>query len=158
LVAAWVAVVLSAIDFDVQRLPRTIVAPWAVVSGVIVVAAVMSRQDWALGGRTLIAAVALGLFYLVAFIIYPRGLGWGDVTVAPVLGLILGFFGWGALVVGTFAAFAWGLVAAVVPMIRAGKMVGVKIPFGPWMFLGAATGLVTGGPLADWYVTSVLGL
>lgn len=158
LAGAWAAVVLAAIDIDVQRLPRAIVFPWAAFTVAVVASAALSRQDWWVGERAVIGALALGLFYFVAFIVYPRGMGWGDVTVAPVLGLLLAFFGWRELIVGAFAAFVWGIVAAVVPMIRARRVVGVRIPFGPWMFLGAATGIVLGNVVGDWYVGSVLGI
>jgi leader peptidase (prepilin peptidase)/N-methyltransferase len=155
---AWVAVVLAAIDIDVQRLPRVIVGPWAAFSVAVIVTSVVSRQDWWVGTRSVIGALALGLFYFVAFVAYPRGMGWGDVTVAPVLGLVLAFFGWSELITGAFMAFVWGIIAALIPMIRARRVVGVKIPFGPWMFLGAATGIVLGNLICDWYVESILGL
>lgn len=157
LVGAWAAVVLAAIDIDVQRLPRVIVGPWAAFTVAVIVISVVSQQEWWVGARSVIGAVALGLFYFVAFIAYPRGMGWGDVTVAPVLGLVLAYFGWSELIVGAFMAFVWGIVAAIVPMIRARSVVGVKIPFGPWMFLGAATGIVLGNLIGDWYMERILG-
>lgn len=156
--AALATVILGAIDLDVRRLPRVIVAPWAIATGALILAATVAQGDWWLGARALIGAASLGAFYFVAFVSYPKGLGWGDVTVAPILGAILAFMGWPALVVGAFSAFVWGLLGAIVPMVRAKAVRGVSIPFGPSMFLGAATGIVAGPFLADWYLGSVVGL
>lgn len=158
LVASWAGVVLAAIDIDVQRLPVAVVWPWGAVSVAIVAVASLTSEGWDVGLRALIGAAALWLFYLLAFLVYPRGLGLGDVRLAAVLGLLLGFVGWGPLVVGGFAAFVWGLVGAIVPMIRARAVGGVRIPFGPWMLLGAATGIVVGEAIAQWYVSQILGL
>lgn len=157
LVFVTFSIILAAIDLDVRRLPNSIVAPMAVSVGVLILVTAAVDDRWGDALRALIGAAALGAFYFVAFVIYPKGLGFGDVKLAPVIGATLAFFGWGALIVGAFMAFVWGLVAAVVPMIRARRVVGVKIPFGPWMFLGAATGIAVGNAIGEWYLGSVLG-
>lgn len=156
--AAWAAVVLSAIDIDLRRLPRVIVTPWSVVSLLIIIGAAAQTGDtWQLV-RALVGAAALGALYLVAFVAYPRGMGFGDVTMAPVIGGVLGFFGWGQLAVGALAAFVWGLAVAVAPMVKARAISGVAIPFGPSMFAGAATGIAVGSAVGSWYVTKIVGL
>ncbi len=88
--------------------------------------------------------VALFLFYLIAALVYPGGMGFGDVKLAGVLGLFLGFLGWGPLVVGAFAAFLLGGLFALVlvALRRAGRKSG--IPFGPWMLAGAWVGIFFG--------------
>lgn len=155
-VAAWFAVVLGAIDLDVRRLPRVLVVPWSVLTAALVIALALAGGDLWIAVRAAIGAAALGAFYLVAWIAYPRGLGFGDVTVAPVVGATLAAFGWQQLVVGAFAAFVWGLVGAIVPMIKQRSVKGVAIPFGPWIFLGALTGLAAGPWLAQGYLDLVL--
>lgn len=158
LVGSWAGVVLAAIDIDVQRLPVAIVFPWAAVSAVIILAASATTEGWGVGLRALIGGVALWLFYLAAHLAYPKGMGYGDVRLVAVIGMVLGFVGWGPLIVGGFAAFVWGLLGAIGPMIRAKKVGGVRIPFGPWILLGAATGIVCGDAVASWYVGHILGL
>jgi leader peptidase (prepilin peptidase)/N-methyltransferase len=92
---------------------------------------------------------ALGLcilwaVYLVLALAVPGGMGFGDVKLAGVIGLFLGYLGWGELAVGAFAAFllggifALGLVAAK----RANRK--SAIPFGPWMLAGAWVGVFSG--------------
>lgn len=152
LALAYFSIVLSAIDLDTQRLPDPLVLAFGVaVVASIVLAALASTDGWA-AIRAVIGAVALGAFYFVAFLIYPRGMGFGDVKLALVLGATLAWFGWAQLLVGAFAAFLWGAVVGLIAMTIRRQGRGLRIPFGPWMFVGAWTGLVVGAPVASWYL------
>jgi leader peptidase (prepilin peptidase)/N-methyltransferase len=79
----------------------------------------------------------------------------GDVKLAGVIGLFLGFLGWGPLVVGVFSAFLLGGVFGLGLIIarRAGRASGV--PFGPWMFAGAWVGALFGEALTSQYMQLV---
>ena len=107
----------------------------------------------------LIGAVAGGaglfLLYLILAIASRGGMGMGDVKLAAVLGLYLGFLGWGNLLVGAFAAFLFGGVFGLV--LLAARRAGRKsaIPFGPWMILGAWLGVFAGEFLARGYFDAV---
>lgn len=158
LVGSWAAVILAAIDIDVRKLPVAIVFPWTVVSAIIILVASATTEGWDVGLRALIGGGALWLFYYAAHVVYPKGMGYGDVRLVAVVGMVLGFAGWGPLVVGGFAAFVWGLVGAIGPMIRARRVSGVSIPFGPWILVGAATGIVWGDAISSWYLGHILGV
>jgi leader peptidase (prepilin peptidase)/N-methyltransferase len=82
-------------------------------------------------------------------------MGLGDVKLAGVLGLFLGFLGWAELVVGAFAGFVLGGLFAIGLLLsrRAGRTSG--IPFGPWMVAGAWVGIVGGGAIADGYLSLI---
>jgi leader peptidase (prepilin peptidase)/N-methyltransferase len=82
-------------------------------------------------------------------------MGFGDVKLAGVLGLVLGWLGWGELVVGGFLGFLLGAVLGGVLMVarRAGRK--TKIPFGPFMLLGALLAILWGGQLWDAYVDTL---
>jgi leader peptidase (prepilin peptidase)/N-methyltransferase len=84
-------------------------------------------------------------------------MGLGDVKLAGVLGLFLGFLGWAPLVVGAFAAFLLGGLFSVglLALRKANRKSG--IPFGPWMLGGAWVGVFFGAPVALGYL-SVFGL
>ena len=89
--------------------------------------------------RAVIGWAVYGGFYFLMWFIYPRGLGYGDVRLAGLLGLALGFLGWGQLLVGMYAGFLLGGVIGAV--LALAKVVDRKrYPFGPFMLVGAIVG------------------
>jgi len=102
-----------------------------------------------------IGMVALFLVYLVIALAAPRGMGFGDVKLAGVLGLFLGYLGVGPLLVGGFAAFLLGgLFGVALVIVRRGGPRGIA--FGPWMLAGAWIGVFFGDALWNWYLTLVV--
>jgi prepilin signal peptidase PulO-like enzyme (type II secretory pathway) len=149
---AATSVALTLIDLDTHRLPNTIVLPSYVVLLALFAVACVLGADWAALLRATLAGVALYAFYLVLRLVRPGGMGGGDVKLAGVLGIALGWIGWGAVVVGAFAAFLLGGVfgLALLATRRAGRK--TAIPFGPWMIAGAWIGILAGESIAGWYV------
>jgi leader peptidase (prepilin peptidase)/N-methyltransferase len=84
-------------------------------------------------------------------------MGFGDVKLAGVLGLYLGWLGWAEVVAGGFLGFLLGGVIGLGLMAvrRADRK--SQIPFGPFMLAGALVAILWGGALADLYLDSVLG-
>ena len=135
------------IDLDHRILPNKITYPSVVVA--IVLVAIFETDDLP---EHLIAGAAAFLFLFAAAWFYPKGMGVGDVKLAGVLGLWLGWLGWGELVVGAFAAFLLGgLFSIVLLATRRAQRTG-GIPFGPWMLAGAWAGVLVGGIVAASYL------
>jgi leader peptidase (prepilin peptidase)/N-methyltransferase len=107
---------------------------------------------WSAYGRALLGGVALFAFYLVLALVYPAGMGLGDVKLAGVLGMALAWLGWGVWLVGAFLGFLLGAVVGLGLMAvrRAGRR--TAIPFGPFMVAGTLLAIVWGQDIADWYV------
>lgn len=152
---AAIAVALSMIDLDVKRLPDVIVLPSYVVALALLGLAALLDGTWDQLLRGVLAAAALFVFYFLLVLVYPAGMGFGDVKLSGVLGLYLGWVSWGAVVIGTFSAFLFGAVVGIGVMVagRGGRK--AKIPFGPFMFLGAGFALLLAGPIVDWYLGSM---
>jgi leader peptidase (prepilin peptidase)/N-methyltransferase len=154
---AAISVALALIDLDTHRLPNAIVLPSYAVGILLLGAAGILGNDLGALASAGTGMAALFAFYLVAALVYPGGMGFGDVKLAGVVGLFLGYLGWGPLLVGAFSAFLLGgLYALVLTLLhRAGRKSG--IPFGPWMLAGAWVGIFFGEAIWSGYL-SLFGL
>jgi leader peptidase (prepilin peptidase)/N-methyltransferase len=142
LCAALVAV--SATDLEHRIVPNRIVLPAAVVL-LAAQTALHPSPEWA------IAAVAASGFLLSAALVYPAGMGMGDVKLALVLGAVLGRTVPVAMMVGMVAALLPSLVLVAKHGGKARKM---GIPFAPFLALGGLVALFAGGPLLDAYLAT----
>jgi leader peptidase (prepilin peptidase)/N-methyltransferase len=149
---AAVSMALALIDFDTHRLPNPIVLPAYIVGAVLLGTAALLAGDLERLLGTGIGLAAMWLAYFLMAVLYPGGMGFGDVKLAGVLGLFLGWLGWGPLIVGSFSAFLLGGVFALV--LLASRRVTRKggIPFGPWMLVGAWVGIFAGDTLWSSYL------
>ncbi|MBV9794210.1 MAG: prepilin peptidase [Actinobacteria bacterium] len=143
---AAVAVALAFIDVARQRLPDFLTLPSYLVAIVALGAAAPFVAD---GGRHLLpAAIGLGgalAFYLTLALVYPAGIGWGDVKLSGLLGLYLGWIGVGALVIGLAAGFVLAAGAAVVMLATGQATRKSQIAFGPFMLAGALVVIIATG-------------
>lgn len=157
LVAYWyfaaISIVLALIDLDTRRLPNVIVLPSYVVAAVLLTVAALLSSDWPSLLRAAVSMAVLFGFYSILSLVRPSGMGGGDVKLAGVIGLYLGWIGWGAVVVGAFAAFLFGGIFGIALILtrRAGRR--TAIPFGPWMILGAWTGIIVGEAVGQAYLS-----
>ena len=135
---AGVGVLLAVIDLQHRLLPNRVVLPSIGIGAVLLLVAALAGAAWPDQLRAGLGAVALFTAYLVLALISPSGLGMGDVKLAGLLGLYLGWLGWGAVLVGAVAGFVVQAVLALA--LLAGGRVGLKgeLPFGPAMLVGAA--------------------
>ncbi|MEV8212777.1 prepilin peptidase [Leifsonia sp. NPDC077715] len=152
---AAISVALALIDLDTHRLPDRIVLPAYVVGGgLLIVAAVLTGDGWTLL-RAFAAGAGASLFYLVLALVKPGAMGLGDVKLAGLLGLYLGWVGWSAVIVGIFGGFVIGGLVAVALLAARRARFGGGIPFGPSMLAGAWIGLVAGPAIWNGYLALV---
>src|SRR3954469_15057557 len=154
---AAVGVALAMIDLDLQRLPDVLTLPSYAVGVVLLgIASAVHHDGWSMV-RALIGMAALFGFYFTVAVIAPRGMGFGDVKLAGVLGLYLAWLGWGQLVVGAFAAFLIGGLVSIGLVLFAEAGGKTKVPFGPFMLLGALVGIFAGHSIAHAYTSFAIG-
>ncbi|MDX6246305.1 MAG: leader peptidase (prepilin peptidase) / N-methyltransferase [Frankiales bacterium] len=150
-------VALALIDYDVKRLPDALTFPTYVVAIAALAADSAHRGQWSQFARAVEGMAALFAFYLATRVLgtalmKKTAMGLGDVKLSGILGLLLGWLSWGALVVGAFAGFLVGALGGIA-LIASGKgKLATRIPYGPYMLLGALVGILWGAQIAHWYV------
>jgi leader peptidase (prepilin peptidase)/N-methyltransferase len=149
-----VGVALTFIDLDCHRLPNQLTLPSYPIGIALLGLAATANRDAEQLLRALIAMVALFAFYYLLALIHPRGMGFGDVKLAGVLGLYLGWQGWGQLLLGTFLGFLASALAGIVMVAFGQATLKSKLPFGPFMLGGALAAIVWGEPVVEWYLAS----
>lgn len=144
---ALVSALLITVDLAAHRLPNAIVAPpYPIVVGCWALLGVLA-EDYSDLWRALLAGAGLAAAYLVLALVSPSGLGLGDVKLAGLLGVVLGWYGWEEVVTGTIAAFVLGGVFALVLLAWSKADRRTHLAFGPWMIAGGVVGLVWGPAL-----------
>jgi leader peptidase (prepilin peptidase) / N-methyltransferase len=152
LVLGGIGVALAYVDLRRHRLPDALTGP-AFAAGVVLLAgAAAAERDWSAYGRAWLGAVALGGIYLLLALLRPAGMGLGDVKLAAVLGLHLGWLGWGTVVVGGFLGFLLGGLVGVALLLARRVTLRSAVPFGPSMLLGALVATAWGEELVDAYL------
>lgn len=133
---ALVSLPLAAIDVEQHRLPDVLTLPsYPIALALLGAAALFGGQ-----GRHMLPAVvgmvALGVLYVVLHLVNPRGMGLGDVKLAGVLGIYLGWLGADTWLVGAFLGVLFGGLTAVALLVLRKVTAKSYIPFGPFMIAG----------------------
>lgn len=140
--AACASVVLGAVDLAVHRLPDRVTYPAFVVSAVALAVDAAVLGTWWPLLRAVAAAATTFLVAAGASALGRDALGFGDVKLLGLLGLVLGWFGWGMLLTGVFLGLLTGAALSLALLVtrRAGWR--TAIPFGPPLLVGAVLALV----------------
>lgn len=141
-VAAYVAfaaagIALAIIDARTHRLPNAIVLPLWGACALLLAASAATGAGVEPLLRALLGSLVLFAAFLALRIASPRGMGGGDVKLAGVVGMLLAWIGWEALVVGVAAGFVLGGLFGVALIIVRRAHRRTAIAYGPWMLAGA---------------------
>lgn len=149
LVPAWLAIayiggVLAIVDVQYRRLPDRLVLPLIGAVAVLLLLPAAVDGSWGFYLRGLLGLLVMSAAYFLLAVINPDGMGLGDVKLAAALGLALGFSGWTYVLVGFMCAFVLGALVSIALMVAGRATRKTKIPFGPFMVVGAILTLVIG--------------
>jgi prepilin signal peptidase PulO-like enzyme (type II secretory pathway) len=146
---AWffiaVMIVIAFIDWDLMIIPNKIVLPAAVI-GLGASIALDPDRWWVY----VVAAVGAALFLFILALIWPGGMGMGDVKLALFMGAVLGSM----VIAAMFLAFLFGAIVGLILIASKLKTRKDAIPFGPYLALGSVLALLYG----DWMLGAYLGL
>jgi prepilin signal peptidase PulO-like enzyme (type II secretory pathway) len=144
-------IIIFVYDLRHYIIPDKIIYPAILVSGI-----------WYLSGislnfytkyeilNTIYSAVGTaGFFLLIVFISGGRWMGIGDVKLAFLMGLILGFPN---ILVSLFLAFFLGAIIGIGLVISGKKQLSSEVPFGPFLVTGTFIALFWGQKIVDWYL------
>jgi leader peptidase (prepilin peptidase)/N-methyltransferase len=137
------------IDLHTQRLPREITYVGMILgAGSLSIAAIVIDEPERIWMMALGAAIALAAMWLI-YTLSRGGMGDGDVRLAPLLGMYLGWLNPGIVLPGLFFGFVAGAVVGVAMMAlaRAGRR--TAVPFGPFLALGTVVAIFVGQHFVD---------
>jgi leader peptidase (prepilin peptidase)/N-methyltransferase len=140
-----VLVPVALIDLDHRLIPNVLT-----LTGALTAIAIGFATDPAGVPEQLLAGAAAGGFLLVAALARPGGMGMGDVKLAAVLGLFLGWEVGVALLVALVAGTIVGLAVIARQGVAEGRR--TALPFGPFLALGGMVALLAGSQLFDAYL------
>ena len=146
-----VCVAVAVLDWRTRYIPTRLVLP---ATAYVLLAAVVL---WLTSGagtelvRGLIGLVVVRSFFWVLWFVRAAGMGFGDVRLAALLGLLLGFLGPMELFLGIWLGFlAFSLPGVLLALVKWDyRLMRVPFPFGPFMVVGALLGVLLGQPVAD---------
>jgi leader peptidase (prepilin peptidase)/N-methyltransferase len=141
-VAVLAAITLT--DLERRVIPNAIL-----LAGSVLGVAIVAATDPSSLPERAAAAAGGGAFLLLFALIYPRGMGMGDVKLAAVMGLFLGV----SIVPALFIGIALGAIVGLWLMLRYGPEARKHaVPFGPFLAIGGLAGLLAGSQLIDAYL------
>ncbi|MGY2081156.1 prepilin peptidase [Modestobacter sp. SYSU DS0657] len=147
---AWfggAAVVLAGVDVASHRLPDRVTFPAALVVTAALAVDGAVTGTWPAVGRAVLAAAVAWAVLTGVRLVDPRSFGGGDVKLLGLLGLLLGWAGWGVLLTGLFAGLLIGALGSLLLIATGRARWRTAVPFGPPLLLGGYVALALAGPL-----------
>jgi leader peptidase (prepilin peptidase) / N-methyltransferase len=162
LVFTWSMVVATAIDLEHRIIPNRLTYRLPFVLLPLLVFAAWMDSAWLDLRRGVIAGIAIPLVMFLLSEIFrllrgQSGMGMGDVKLAVSIGLVVGYLGAIELVVFAYGSVIAAVVIAVGLMLAGKAKLASRIPFGPYLALGAMMPILV-GPATTGFVRNFLGL
>jgi leader peptidase (prepilin peptidase)/N-methyltransferase len=142
---------LVVLDFDLRRLPDSVVLPSYIVTVVLLMPAGAVAADWYTGVRALAGMLALLALYFALALAYPNGLALGDVKLAGLVGLYLGWLSWNALFVTALGSLLIACIGGGTAVLARPGNRAIAVPIAPCLLSAAVLALFIATPISNWY-------
>ena len=141
-------VAVSVTDLSHRLVPRRLVYPaLSLIVPLLVATSAVDHRWHHLVGAGVAGATAFGLFAAIWWFV-PQGMGFGDVRLAGVIGLTVGYLSLFDAYLAFAGGFVIGLMMALVTMVAQSSGRKARIPFAPSLAVGAVAAVLWGGPVA----------
>lgn len=147
IILCGILIIISFIDLKFKIIPNKIVLPFTLV-GLSISTFIIVLENPGRWWLPLAYSAGAFIFMLIIHLIYPKGMGFGDVK----LSLMLGAFLVKNVIVGLFIGFLIGSISGLILIISKKKKLSHEIPFGPFISIGSILALFIGGYILRWYV------
>ena len=142
---------ISVIDSQRQIIPNYIVYPTIFTSIPLLALAALAQGEWDRFGHAMLGATLAWLALFVIHMISPGGMGFGDVRLAFVLGLFLGWISLSHVVTGMFLGVVLISVVGVTLAVLRLRSLQEHIAFGPFLAAGSTIAVYFGEPIIRWW-------
>lgn len=140
------SVAIAIYDFKYMLIPDEVLTPLTIIAFL----RLFISGNWQV---LVIGFLSMGFLWALNRLTRGKGMGWGDVKLGFLLGLVLG---WPLIIVAYFLAFLTGAVAGVILIIAKQKKLKSRIAFGPFLVLGMILAKLFGTQIWQWYAATVL--
>jgi leader peptidase (prepilin peptidase)/N-methyltransferase len=137
-------IVISFIDIDFRIIPNVIVLPFTLVG--LAINIISDLPGW---WMPLAYSGGAFLFMLIIHLIYPKGMGMGDIKLSLMIGAFLVKGVIPALLLGFLAGSIYGVSLIIIKRRKLKQ----AIPFGPFISLGSVVSLFWGNNILKWYIS-----
>ena len=152
LVFAAAMVAVTVIDLEHSIVPNRVVVATLAASVPLLAVAALLDGAWSSFATAVVGALAAGGALLAVNLASPRGMGMGDVKLAVVLGLFLGWIDLGHVLLGMFLGFLLGALGGVVLIALKLRTRRDHVPFAPFLAGGAVVAVLAGEAILEWYL------
>jgi leader peptidase (prepilin peptidase)/N-methyltransferase len=151
LVFAACLVVVTITDVRLFLIPNRVIYPTLAAGAVLLIFAAMLTHDSSALRRAAIGGVCGWGALLVIHLINPRGMAFGDVRLAAVIGMYAGWLGYDHVILALFLGFIAAAVVGGVLIVSRRRGAKDPVPFGPFLAVGAMTAVLAGNTILQWY-------
>lgn len=144
-------VIIFIYDLKHYIIPDKIIYPAIAIAGIF---KFFLSNEFSIFQFSIFSAFGAALFFLtVVLITRGKGMGIGDIKLAFLMGLVLG---WPNIIVALFLAFTLGASVGVILILLKKKTMKSEVPFGPFLIIGLLLALFFGERIVNWYLSFFL--